>query len=99
MTARPVLAAAGIRRTARPEGIAQAFIIGVGLGRQPAGLGGLVRGRIFAYQVANPGAYGVVDFDPAGRVLSIEEKPARPKSRYAVPGLYFYDKGVFDIAR
>jgi glucose-1-phosphate thymidylyltransferase len=101
----------------RPEGIAQAFLIGaefigaesvalilgdnifhgVGLGRQLAHTA-LVGGRIFAYHVADPGAYGVVDFDAAGRVLSIEEKPARPKSHYAVPGLYFYDNRVVDIA-
>ncbi|MCL7459057.1 glucose-1-phosphate thymidylyltransferase RfbA [Micromonospora echinofusca] len=106
------------RTQARPEGIAQAFILGadfigdesvalilgdnifhgVGLGRQLPGHGDLVGGRIFAYPVANPGEYGVVDFDPAGRVLSIEEKPARPRSRYAVPGLYFYDNRVVDIA-
>ncbi|WCN84428.1 glucose-1-phosphate thymidylyltransferase RfbA [Micromonospora sp. LH3U1] len=103
----------------RPEGIAQAFILGadfigaesvalvlgdnifhgVGLGRQLADHGDPIGGRVFAYQVANPQEYGVVDFDAAGRVLSIEEKPARPKSRYAVPGLYFYDNRVVDIAR
>ncbi|WP_433318517.1 glucose-1-phosphate thymidylyltransferase RfbA [Micromonospora chersina] len=103
---------------ARPEGIAQAFLLGadfiadepvalilgdnifhgVGLGRQLADHADLVGGRVFAYPVANPGEYGVVDFDAAGRVLSIEEKPARPKSRYAVPGLYFYDNRVVDIA-
>ncbi|WP_433650925.1 glucose-1-phosphate thymidylyltransferase RfbA [Micromonospora zamorensis] len=103
----------------RPEGIAQAFILGadfigdesvalvlgdnifhgVGLGRQLAEHGDPVGGRVFAYQVANPQEYGVVDFDDAGRVLSIEEKPARPKSRFAVPGLYFYDNRVVDIAR
>ncbi|MFG1842975.1 glucose-1-phosphate thymidylyltransferase RfbA [Micromonospora sp. NPDC049175] len=103
----------------RPEGIAQAFILGAdfigaesvalilgdnifhggGLGRQLAAHGDPVGGRVFAYQVANPQEYGVVDFDDAGRVLSIEEKPARPKSRYAVPGLYFYDNRVVDIAR
>ncbi|MEU8421948.1 glucose-1-phosphate thymidylyltransferase RfbA [Micromonospora sp. NPDC048835] len=103
----------------RPEGIAQAFILGadfigtesvalvlgdnifhgVGLGRQLAEHGDPVGGRVFAYQVANPQEYGVVDFDADGRVLSIEEKPARPKSRYAVPGLYFYDNRVVDIAR
>jgi glucose-1-phosphate thymidylyltransferase len=103
----------------RPEGIAQAFVLGadfigdesvalvlgdnifhgVSLGRQLNEPGELVGGRVFAYQVANPEAYGVVDFDAAGRVLSIEEKPARPKSRYAVPGLYFYDRRVVDIAR
>ncbi|MBM7076352.1 MULTISPECIES: glucose-1-phosphate thymidylyltransferase RfbA [Micromonospora] len=103
---------------ARPEGIAQAFVLGadfigddsvalvlgdnifhgVGLGRQLADNGDLVGGRVFAYPVANPQAYGVVDFDADGRVLSIEEKPARPKSRYAVPGLYFYDNRVVEIA-
>ncbi|GHJ08178.1 glucose-1-phosphate thymidylyltransferase [Micromonospora humidisoli] len=103
---------------ARPEGIAQAFVLGadfigddsvalvlgdnifhgVGLGRQLADNGDLVGGRVFAYPVANPQAYGVVDFDGDGRVLSIEEKPARPKSRYAVPGLYFYDNRVVEIA-
>ncbi|WP_433528609.1 glucose-1-phosphate thymidylyltransferase RfbA [Micromonospora sp. CA-263727] len=103
---------------ARPEGIAQAFVLGadfigdeavalilgdnifhgVGLGRQLAAAGDPVGGRIFAYPVANPEAYGVVHFDAAGRVLSIEEKPDKPKSRYAVPGLYFYDNRVVKIA-
>jgi len=54
---------------------------------------------IFGYQVANPGAYGVVEFAPDGRVLSIEEKPRQPKSNYAVPGLYFYDEQVVKLAR
>jgi glucose-1-phosphate thymidylyltransferase len=72
---------------------------GVGLGRQLAVSGGVVGGRIFAYQVANPQAYGVVEFDDDGRVLSIEEKPATPRSRYAVPGLYFYDKRVVSLTR
>jgi glucose-1-phosphate thymidylyltransferase len=54
---------------------------------------------IFGYHVANPTAYGVVEFAPGGKVLSLEEKPAHPKSNYAVPGLYFYDQDVVPLAR
>ncbi len=71
---------------------------GTGLGRQLSEHTEVKGGRIFAYQVANPSEYGVVEFAPDGRVVSIEEKPVKPKSRYAVPGLYFYDNTAVEIA-
>ncbi|WP_411682051.1 glucose-1-phosphate thymidylyltransferase RfbA [Clostridium thailandense] len=54
---------------------------------------------IFAYYVNNPSAYGIVEFDESGKVISLEEKPKEPKSHYAVPGLYFYDNSVVEIAK
>ncbi|MDT5023032.1 MAG: glucose-phosphate thymidylyltransferase [Mycobacterium sp.] len=72
---------------------------GPGLGTNLRRFQNLSGGAIFAYWVANPSAYGVVEFGDDGNALSIEEKPATPKSNYAVPGLYFYDNDVVDIAR
>ena len=104
----------------RPEGLAQAFIIGRDfIGKEPVALvlgdnlfygGGLsavlqesaqprAGATIFAYQVRNPQAYGVVEFDVVGNAVSIEEKPVRPRSAWAVTGLYFYDNAVVEIAR
>lgn len=107
----------------RPEGLAQAFVIGADFigddsvalilgdnvfygtdlsptllhaNEQVSANGG---GIIFAYHVADPGRYGVVDFDSEGNVRSIEEKPANPKSSYAVPGIYFFDNEVIEIAK
>jgi len=105
---------------AKPEGLAQAFLIGGEfLDGAPAALvlgDNLFYGHdfaetlikadvtrtgsvIFGYPVANPRDYGVVEFDPEGKVVSLEEKPEKPKSRYAVPGIYFYDETVVDRAR
>ncbi len=72
---------------------------GRGLGTSLKGNTELKGGHVFAYHVTEPSAYGVVEFDDEGTVISIEEKPAVPKSNYAVPGLYFYDNDVVDIAR
>jgi glucose-1-phosphate thymidylyltransferase len=103
----------------RPEGLAQAFLLGAdfigdgtvalvlgdniffgpGLGTRLADNADVRGGQVFAYRVADPTAYGVVEFGPDGQVISIEEKPQRPKSSYAVPGLYFYDNDVVGIAR
>lgn len=72
---------------------------GAGLGTQLRRFNKPDGGAIFAYWVAEPQSYGVVDFDEAGRALSLEEKPQRPKSNYAVPGLYFYSADVVEIAK
>ena len=72
---------------------------GPGLGTTLQRFGDVDGGAVFAYRVADPSSYGVVEFDESGRALSLEEKPAHPKSSYAVPGLYFYDNDVVAIAR
>jgi len=72
---------------------------GPGLGTRLRDLRQVDGGHVFAYRVANPSEYGVVEFDEHGHAISIEEKPAAPKSRYAVPGLYFYGPDVVDVAR
>jgi glucose-1-phosphate thymidylyltransferase len=102
----------------KPEGLAQAFIIGadhvgdgsvalvlgdnlfhgVGLGGQLKAQSQVSGGCVFAYHVSNPSDYGVVEFDPDGTVVSLEEKPQQPRSNYAVPGVYFYDNQVVEIA-
>ncbi|GAB2824279.1 glucose-1-phosphate thymidylyltransferase RfbA [Alpinimonas psychrophila] len=71
---------------------------GAGLGTSLQAHSDVVGGLIFAYQVSNPEAYGVVEFDSQMRAVSIEEKPRQPKSSYAVPGLYFYDNTVIEVA-
>ncbi len=72
---------------------------GPGLGTRLRGLQSVDGGHVFAYRVANPTEYGVVEFDDSGRAISIEEKPARPRSSYAVPGLYFYGPDVVEVAK
>jgi glucose-1-phosphate thymidylyltransferase len=72
---------------------------GADLDDQLKQLTGIQGAMIFAYQVANPRAYGVVEFDRDFRAVSIEEKPEQPKSSYAVPGLYFYDNSVVEVAK
>ncbi|KHK99611.1 glucose-1-phosphate thymidylyltransferase [Microbacterium mangrovi] len=75
------------------------LLYGPSLGRQLKQYADVDGGAVFAYWVAEPQAYGVVEFDDDGRAVSLEEKPAAPKSNYAVPGLYFYDNDVVEIAR
>ena len=72
---------------------------GVGLGRQLSEVENLNGAQIFAYEVNDPERYGVVEFDRNGSVVSIEEKPKFPKSNFVVPGLYFYNSSVVDVAR
>jgi glucose-1-phosphate thymidylyltransferase len=72
---------------------------GPGLGSQLDRFTDIDGGAVFAYWVAEPSAYGVVEFDASGRAISLEEKPVTPRSNYAVPGLYFYDNEVVEIAR
>ncbi|MCA0429369.1 MAG: glucose-1-phosphate thymidylyltransferase RfbA [Bacteroidetes bacterium] len=72
---------------------------GVGLGRTLKNINNPTGGVVFAYHVSDPERYGVVEFDKEHNVLSIEEKPTQPKSNYAVPGLYFYDNSVVEIAK
>jgi glucose-1-phosphate thymidylyltransferase len=72
---------------------------GPGLGTQLGRLTSVHGGHIFAYRVANPQDYGVVQFDAGGRAVSLEEKPTLPKSHFAVPGLYFYSADVVEVAK
>ena len=75
------------------------LLYGPGLGTQLKRFADIDGGAVFAYWVAEPEAYGVVAFDADGQAVSLEEKPAAPQSNYAVPGLYFYDNDVIEIAR
>ena len=75
------------------------LLYGPGLGTQLSRFTDIDGGAVFAYWVAEPEAYGVVEFDATGRAVSLEEKPRNPRSNYAVPGLYFYDNDVVEIAR
>jgi glucose-1-phosphate thymidylyltransferase len=72
---------------------------GAGLGKTLIRMNDRTGATVFAHRVNNPQDYGVIEFDSSGKVLSIEEKPAKPKSKYVIPGLYFYDKKVSDLAK
>ncbi|AQA25660.1 glucose-1-phosphate thymidylyltransferase [Rhodococcus sp. MTM3W5.2] len=72
---------------------------GPGMGSRLTRFNRLSGGAVFAYRVSDPSAYGVIEFDTAGRAVSLEEKPKKPRSNFAVPGLYFYDNDVVTIAR
>jgi glucose-1-phosphate thymidylyltransferase len=72
---------------------------GAGLGSTLTRMKTRAGATVFAHRVNNPQDYGVIEFDKSGKVLSIEEKPAKPKSKYVIPGLYFYDKKVSEIAK
>jgi glucose-1-phosphate thymidylyltransferase len=72
---------------------------GAGLGKTLSRMNDRTGATVFAHRVNNPQDYGVIEFDSSGKVLSIEEKPAKPKSKYVIPGLYFYDKKVSNLAK
>ena len=72
---------------------------GQGMGTQLRRFENIKGGAVFGYWVSDPGAYGVVEFDESGKAISLEEKPLQPRSNYAVPGLYFYDNNVIEIAK
>ena len=75
------------------------FLYGSGLGRKLQNLESLDGATVFAYQVSDPTQYGVVELDSTGKPIAIEEKPKKPKSDLAIPGLYFFDKDIVDICR
>lgn len=75
------------------------IFFGTGLGTSLQNCVEVDGGHVFAYHVSNPSEYGVVEFDDSGKAISLEEKPAAPKSSYAIPGLYFYDNDVVSIAK
>ena len=82
------------RRRESGAGAGRQHLLRPGLGNQLQAFNDVDGGAVFAYWVAEPTAYGVVEFDASGKAISLEEKPAQPRSNYAVPGLYFYDNDV-----